>query len=98
MVHLLLQFGAHLNPLQDCARHTPLQIAVRKREFELVRLLLERKANPNAFTTSKDGTALQLAYSFSSDASIVELLLSANADIDTRPGYQRDSQNFYLPE
>jgi ankyrin repeat protein len=23
--------------------------------------------------------------------------LSANADIDTRPGYQRDSQNFHLP-
>ncbi|KAL2816087.1 ankyrin repeat-containing domain protein [Aspergillus granulosus] len=92
MVHLLLQFGAHVNPLQDCARLTPLQMAVQMCDLELVRLLLERKANPNAFTTSKEGTALQIACNYSADASMVELLLGANADIDTRPGYQSDSR------
>jgi ankyrin repeat protein len=92
VVCLLLQFGAHVNPLQDCAELTPLQIAVEKDDLELVRLLLEQKANPNAFTTSKEGTALQIACASSMNASVVELLLRANADIDTRPGYLRDKQ------
>ncbi|KAL2850235.1 ankyrin repeat-containing domain protein [Aspergillus pseudoustus] len=92
MVCLLLQFGAHINPLQNSARLTPLQIAVERDDLELVRLLLEQKANPNAFTTSKEGTALQIACANSRNASVVELLLGADADINTRPGYKRDKK------
>ncbi|RLL94867.1 hypothetical protein CFD26_104148 [Aspergillus turcosus] len=94
MVGLLLQFGAHVNPPQDCARLTPLQLAVQNGEPELVQLLLDNKANPNAFTTSKKGTPSQMACRNSADAEIVELLIAAGADIDSRSSYRCDSRNF----
>ncbi|KAF7136682.1 hypothetical protein CNMCM5793_005960 [Aspergillus hiratsukae] len=52
-VGLLLHFGAHVNPPQDCARLTPLQLAVQHRQPGLVQLVLDNKANPNSFTTAK---------------------------------------------
>jgi ankyrin repeat protein len=93
MVGLLLQFGAHVNPPQDCTRLTPLQLAVKNGEPELVQLLLDNKANPNAFTTSKKGTALQMACRNSADAKLVELLMAAGADIDSCSSYRCDNQN-----
>lgn len=87
-VRLLLQFGAHVNPPQDCARLTPLQLAVQTGKPDLVQLLLDSKANPNSFTTSNEGTALQIACIRPANAKIVELLIDAGADIDSRPGYQ----------
>ncbi|KAJ9297660.1 hypothetical protein DTO271G3_4435 [Paecilomyces variotii] len=92
-VRLLLQFGAHVNPAQNSARLTPLQLAVQAGEPDLVQLLLDSKANPNSFTTSSEGSALQIACSDSRNAKIVELLIAAGADIDSRPGYQRDKRN-----
>jgi ankyrin repeat protein len=88
IANLLLQHGAHVNPPQDCARLTPLQIAVQVDEPELVRLLLDKGADPNIFTTSKLGTALQIACNKSENAVIVELLINAGADIDSCSGYQ----------
>ncbi|GIJ82160.1 hypothetical protein Asppvi_000665 [Aspergillus pseudoviridinutans] len=92
IVDLLLRFGAHGNPPQDCARLTPLQLAVQKREPDLVQLLLDNKANPNSFTTSRSGTPLQMACGNSADAKIVELLIGAGADIDCRSGYRCDKR------
>ncbi|GIC91000.1 uncharacterized protein Aud_007440 [Aspergillus udagawae] len=88
IVGLLLQFGAHVNPPQDCARLTPLQLAVKHGGPNLVQLLLDNKANPNSFTTSKTGTPLQMACRNSGDSKIVELLIAAGADIDCRSGYR----------
>lgn len=87
-VDLLLQHGARVNPPQDCARLTPLQLAVRTGNPELVRLLLDKGADPNLFTTSKIGTALQMACTMSKNAIIVELLIDAGADVDSYSGYQ----------
>jgi ankyrin repeat protein len=88
IVDLLLQHGARVNPPQDCARLTPLQLAVRTGNPELVRLLLDKGADPNLFTTSKIGTALQMACTISKNAIIVELLINAGADVDSYSGYQ----------
>jgi ankyrin repeat protein len=93
IVGLLLQFGAHVNPPQDCARLTPLQLAVQNGEPNLVQLLLDKKANPNSFTTSKTGTPLQMACRNSGDSKIVELLIAAGADIDCRSGYRCDKRH-----
>ncbi|KAJ5352186.1 hypothetical protein N7452_001160 [Penicillium brevicompactum] len=91
-VDLLLQHGARVNPPQDCARLTPLQLAVRTGNPELVRLLLDKGADPNLFTTSKIGTALQMACIMSKNAIIVELLIDAGADVDSYSGYQFPTQ------
>lgn len=85
---LLLQHGAQVNPPQDSARLTPLQLAVRTDNPELVQLFLDKGADPNIFTTSKSGTALQIACTKSGNAVIVELLINAGADIDSCSGYQ----------
>lgn len=50
---------------------------------DIVRLLLQWKADPNTFTTSESGTALQIACSSYSDAEIAELLIAKGVDIDT---------------
>lgn len=90
-VDLLLRFGALVNPPQDSARLTPLQLAVRTFETDSVQLLFEKKANPNSFTTSKKGTALQMACSNTyTGASMVELLIDAGADIESHSGYRCD--------
>jgi ankyrin repeat protein len=99
IVDLLLQFGAHVNPPQDCARLTPLQLAVENGEPDLVQLLLDKKANPNSFTTSKRGTPLQMACRYLAGAKIVELLIAAGADIDSRSSYRCDNRRSdYLGE
>ncbi|KAF4985264.1 hypothetical protein F66182_16948, partial [Fusarium sp. NRRL 66182] len=49
----------------------------------IVSLLLERKADPNTFTTSESGTALQIACGLYEGAEIAELLIEKGAGIDT---------------
>lgn len=83
MVQLLLESGAHVIPPQDSSRLTVLQLAVDQSRTDIVRLLLQWKADPNTFTTSESGTALQIACSSYSDAEIAELLIAKGADIDT---------------
>ncbi|KAJ5692526.1 ankyrin repeat-containing domain protein [Penicillium macrosclerotiorum] len=87
-VELLLHFQASVNPPQDSAKLTPLQMAVDADRADLTELLLRRKADPNLPTTSRLGTALQIACQSSSNADIVELLVSAGADINMRVGSQ----------
>ncbi|KAE8370156.1 ankyrin repeat-containing domain protein [Aspergillus caelatus] len=91
-VKVLLDSGAHAHPPQDSARLTPLQLAVKGLQTEVIRLLLEAKANPNSFTTAKRGTALQIACGRSEEAGVVELLIEAGADIDSRSGYRYDDE------
>ncbi|KAF4162854.1 hypothetical protein CNMCM6936_001486 [Aspergillus lentulus] len=99
IVNLLLQFGAYVNPPQACARLTPLQLAVKNGEPNLGQLLLDNKANPNSFTTSKRGTPLQMACRNSANAEIVELLVAAGANIDSRSIYRYDNRTFdYLED
>ncbi|EAW25210.1 Ankyrin repeat protein [Aspergillus fischeri NRRL 181] len=93
IVDLLLQFGAHVNPLQDCAEPTPLQLAVENRKPGLVQLLLDNKANPDSFITSKSGAPLQMACRDSANAEMVELLIAAGANIDFRTTYRCDNRN-----
>lgn len=88
IMNLLLQHGARVNPPQDSARPTPLQLAVQSGHPGLVRLLLEKGADPNLFTTFKIGTALQMACTMSRNATIVELLIKAGADVDSYSGYK----------
>ncbi|KAG2026999.1 hypothetical protein GB937_000735 [Aspergillus fischeri] len=93
IVDLLLQFGAHPNPPQECARLTPLQLIVENGKPDLVQLLLDNKADPNSFTTSKSGTPLQMACRDSANAEMVELLIAAGANIDFRTTYRCDNRN-----
>ncbi|KAF4234681.1 hypothetical protein CNMCM8980_003802 [Aspergillus fumigatiaffinis] len=93
IVGLLLQFGAYVNPPQACARLTPLQLAVKNGEPNLVQLLLDNKANPNSFTTSRRGTPLQMACRNPADAEKVELLIDAGANIDFCSIYRYDNRN-----
>ncbi|GFF65878.1 ankyrin repeat domain-containing protein 50 [Aspergillus lentulus] len=72
----------------------PLQLAVKNGEPNLVQLLLDNKANPNSFTTSKRGTPLQMACRNSANAEIVELLVAAGANIDSRSIYRYDNRTF----
>ncbi|KAJ6003166.1 hypothetical protein N7451_005713 [Penicillium sp. IBT 35674x] len=88
LVNQLLRHGAHVNPLQDCARLTPLQLTATAIQPEVLKLLLDNGADPNVFTTSKSGTALQIACGSSSNANVVELLMNAGADIDKCSGYK----------
>ncbi|KAF7592111.1 hypothetical protein BBP40_000659 [Aspergillus hancockii] len=94
-VKILLDSGAHVNPPQDSARLTPLQWAVNNREVEVVRLLLDTGADPNCFTTSKKGTALQMACRNSDKDEMVELLIAAGADIESRSGYRYDAKEYF---
>lgn len=59
----------------------------------MLKLLLDNGADPNVFTTSKSGTALQMACSFPSNAIMVELLINAGADIDGFSGYRFSSRD-----
>ncbi|KAJ5560405.1 hypothetical protein N7513_002804 [Penicillium frequentans] len=94
IVNLLIRYGAQVNPSQDCARSTPLQIAAEGGEPEIVKLLLDNGADPNVFGTSIRGTALQSACCGNSrNASIVELLVNAGADINYCSGYRFPSRD-----
>ncbi|KAJ5557218.1 hypothetical protein N7494_001133 [Penicillium frequentans] len=88
IVNQLLRHGAHVNPPQDCARLTPLQHSASAIQPEVLKLLLDNGADPNVFTTSKSGTALQIACGSSSNANVVEVLMNAGADIDKCSGYR----------
>ncbi|KAH8705963.1 ankyrin repeat-containing domain protein [Talaromyces proteolyticus] len=92
ILELLLKSGAHLNPAQDSARLTALQLAVRRRRADVVRLLIQWKADPNSYTTSKHGTALQVACS-SSNVEIPELLINAGANIEARSDYKDNNES-----
>jgi ankyrin repeat protein len=89
LVQLLLDAGADVNPLHDSARKTPLQCAVINGHISTVQLLLEARADPNCYT--KEGTALQIACKGRTE--IVELLIRAGADIETRSGYTNRSDS-----
>ncbi|PIG69615.1 hypothetical protein AARAC_002762 [Aspergillus arachidicola] len=91
-VKVLLDAGAQVNPPQDSTRLTPLQLAVDWSGPDVIRLLLDAKANPNCFTSAKRGNALQIACRRSEEAAVVELLIGAGADIDSRSGYRYDDR------
>ncbi|KAJ6095282.1 hypothetical protein N7486_006028 [Penicillium sp. IBT 16267x] len=93
IVDHLLWHGAQVNPLQDCARLTPLQLVVQANKPDILKLLLDKGADPNVFTTSINGTALQMACNCSDNAIMVELLMKAGADIETCSGYKFRSQD-----
>ncbi|KAF7182805.1 hypothetical protein CNMCM7691_002466 [Aspergillus felis] len=93
IANLLIQFGADVNLPQDYAQLTPLQRAVLTRQPDVVQLLLDNKANPNSFATSEIGTPLQMACRKPADAKIVELLIAAGADIDSRSSYRWDNRH-----
>jgi len=44
---LLIEYGAHLNLVDDAYRSTPLGLAARWRQAEMVQYLLTRGADPN---------------------------------------------------
>jgi ankyrin repeat protein len=48
MVRMFLEFGADINAIDEDDRSTPLGIAAREGNAELVGLLLDRGADPNA--------------------------------------------------
>ncbi|KAJ5710568.1 ankyrin repeat-containing domain protein [Penicillium malachiteum] len=83
-VKLLLQYKADVNP--PTIRRTPLQIAARRGRSDLVRLLLDKGADPD-LTSLKDPTALQIACYTGWDATMVDLLVVAGAAVDMRPDY-----------
>lgn len=67
----------------DLKGHTPLFYAITAKNKRLVKLLLQRKANPNALINRQGDTALHLA-SRDYKQSIVRLLLEHDALTDTR--------------
>ncbi|KAJ5813568.1 uncharacterized protein N7503_000318 [Penicillium pulvis] len=94
IVNLLLRHGAQVNPSQDCARSTPLQLAADTEEPEILKSLLDNGADPNVSTTSMSGTALQRAcYGNSRNANMVELLVNAGADINYCSGCRFPSRD-----
>lgn len=92
-VTLLCNFGATVNPPFNSSRLSPLQLAIRAEDIELVRYLLQKGADPDFFANPKNGTPLQLASAFSANSDIAELLLKAGAKIDSRSGYQRGDRH-----
>lgn len=94
IVSLLLRHGAHVNPPQDYAGLTPLQLVAEGTQPEILKVLLNKGANPNVFETSIRGTALQRACcGNSSNANMVELLVNAGADINYCSGYRFPSRD-----
>lgn len=79
-----------MNPQQDPATFTPLQCAVNSAQADVVGLLLGAKADQNCFTTSKGGTALQVACR-KPEAELAESLIDAGADVDATLGCKYDS-------
>lgn len=76
---VLLVAGANINHHEEETQNTPLLTAVLKDDAEMMKLLLERGANPNA--SNKDGfTPLHLSVrSKSQGISMVKMLLEAGA-------------------
>ncbi|CAF5183844.1 unnamed protein product, partial [Rotaria magnacalcarata] len=62
---------------------TPLYAAMKTRQFDVVKLLLRRGANPNAIT--KLGSTPFLLASEICDLDIIEACVEASADVDFAP-------------
>ncbi|CAF4113390.1 unnamed protein product, partial [Rotaria magnacalcarata] len=91
VVEILLDAGAELNiaPAGEVADElnitgwTPLYAAMKTRQFDVVKLLLRRGANPNAIT--KLGSTPFLLASEICDLDIIEACVEASADLEFAP-------------
>jgi len=85
MIKVLLQYGVNLNTSFDNLSHTPLQIAARDGNTEIVDLLLEHGADVNSPPAKHYGaTALQFA-AIEGLLGIAFLLLENGADVNAPP-------------
>jgi ankyrin repeat protein len=77
---ILINHGADVNARSDAGR-TPLMVAVRRRgNTDLVRLLLEKGADPQAVDASRESILLKAARK--GDVEVMRLLISRGADVN----------------
>lgn len=88
---MLLTYGfdpntvAHAGQIQNCdSIGSAIQHATEEKDFEMVRILLAHRANPNATTKTNPHTALQIA-SRDGNLGIAELLLKNGAGVNSPP-------------
>lgn len=79
---LLLDYGADVNATTNDLRE-PLFLAVLSRKANVIKLLLDRGAEPDSFFTEDPPTALHLA-AHNGDVDAMEALLDGGANVDPR--------------
>jgi ankyrin repeat protein len=79
---MLLAAGANPNAQEDKDDQTPLFFAIERKDLEMIRTLLQTKANVNLQRLDGDSVLIQAASE--GYAEVVELLLKSGADLDLR--------------
>lgn len=84
---LLNKYGANPNVYESDAliQHTPLTVAAQNNHYEIVRMLAEKGADLNAFSTGVRQTALMWAADKGAEESVRELI-AAGADVNLKSG------------
>jgi hypothetical protein len=85
MLEALIQAGADLNTRESCRGYTPLMVALRMRDFESVKLLLESGASPDAMGTFGPPLTYAAAEGF---AEIAGWFIRSGANLEQRDSAQ----------
>ena len=87
MVHLLLKAGAKSDVYNDILGLTPLHVAIKIQNKEILEILLKNKANIDGMDQN-GRTALHLATE-SNDLDLIQVLLDYNAQVDSEDALGR---------
>lgn len=80
VVHNLLKYGVEVDLLDCSGKYTALEIATRKGNYALCRLLLKYGARPSRKKRKKGVPSALMLAAFQGDSVIVDLLLENGAD------------------
>jgi ankyrin repeat protein len=87
IIKALLKYGAPINMTNNNSypfRYTPLQFAIRNKENTIVKLLLDRGADPNRRNHDDGYTPLHVASIIPNNATIIRHLIERGANVDAK--------------